>query len=114
MARMRIIPEGEPEFPITAEILSNLCSQKSVAERQCLEEFEYMCQQMDWTYAMSDDHRYWVSGQEQMKELNDMYDEFKVGSLAEDAKQIYEYYHCRAWGKKTIDGVPGEILKESA
>ena len=62
MARMRIIPEGEPEFPITAEILSNLCSQKSVAERQCLEEFEYMCQQMDWTYAMSDDHRYWVSG----------------------------------------------------
>tara|TARA_A100001201_G_scaffold6511_1_gene10785 strand:+ start:390 stop:731 length:342 start_codon:yes stop_codon:yes gene_type:complete len=111
MARMRLIPEGEPEFPITAQILSNLLSQKSVTDRQCLEEFEYKCQQMDWTYAMSDDHRYWVSGQEQMKELNELYDQFQLGSLADDAKTIYEHYHCRAWGKKTIDGVPGEILK---
>lgn len=99
MARMRLVPEGEPEFPITAQILSNLLSQKSVTDRQCLEEFEYKCQQMDWTYAMTEDHRHWVSGHEQMKELNDMYDQFKLGSLADDAKTIYEHYHCMAWGK---------------
>ena len=113
MARIRIVPEGEPEFPITAEILSNLCNQKSVAERQCLEEFEYMCQQFDWTYAMSDDHRYWVSGREEQEKLDKMYEEFKVGSLADDAKTIFEHYHCRAWGKYTIDGTPGEILREN-
>lgn len=112
MARLRITKEGEPEYPITAEILSNLLDQKSVSDRQCLEEFEHMCQQMDWTYAMSDDHRYWLSGQEQMKELDNMYEEFKQGSLSKDAKRIYEHYHCQAWGKRTIDGYPGEIVSQ--
>ena len=42
-----------------------------------------------------------------------MYEEFKVGSLADDAKTIFEHYHCRAWGKYTIDGTPGEILREN-
>ena len=91
------------EFPITAS------KERTVVDRQCLEEFELMCQQHDWTYEMSDDHRYWVKGQESYRDLMKTYNEFLEGSLATEAKQIFEHYHCRGWGKRTMGGTPGEI-----
>ena len=91
------------EFPITAS------KERTVVDRQCLEEFELMCQHHDWTYEMSDDHRYWVKGQEEYTELMKVYNDFQIGSMADDAKKIFEHYHCRGWGKKTVNGVPGEI-----
>ena len=97
MARLRYLAEGEVEYPITAEIISIKPFSKlpnySVAERQCLEEFEHMCQQHDWTYQMSDDHRYWVKGQEEYTELMKVYNDFQIGSMADDAKKIFEDYH---------------------
>lgn len=91
------------EFPITAS------KERTVVDRQCLEEFELMCQHHDWTYEMSDDHRYWVKGQESYRDLMKTYNEFLEGSLATEAKQIFEHYHCRGWGKRTMGGTPGEI-----
>ena len=111
--RLRFPADSDVEFPVTTEILSNLCEQKSVAERQCLEEFEQMCQQHDWTYEMSDDHRYWVTGQEQKQVLMKTYNEFLSGALANDAKRIYGYYHNRGWGKKTTNKVSGELSNGS-
>ena len=74
------------EFPITAS------KERTVVDRQCLEEFELMCQNHDWTYEMSDDHRYWVKGQESYRDLMKTYNEFLEGSLATEAKQIFEHY----------------------
>ena len=68
-------------------------------------EFETMLRRHDWTYAMSDDHRYWVSGEAAMKKINQMAREL-VKIDPQRTAALYNKYGREGWGREWKDVGP--------
>jgi hypothetical protein len=57
-----------------------------------LKKIEQMMKDFDSYYEMSDDHRYWVKGTEQKRELEKLKDELVKKGLSKDLNTIYQKY----------------------
>ena len=58
-----------------------------------LTEFEALCRLHDWTYAYSDDHRYWVAGEQSIKHIRAAQDRLENDPQLKDfGREIYTHY----------------------
>ena len=57
-----------------------------------LVEFEELCKNHDWWYAMSDDHRVWTRGTEERDALIAKLQECRNAGLTEESNEIWERY----------------------
>lgn len=56
-----------------------------------VEKFKQMLQRHDWTYMMSDDHRWYVAGQAEENRIMDMIKKYP------DLEPLYRDEHKRRW-----------------
>lgn len=60
--------------------------------RDLFNELEEKCKAHDWWFSMSDDHRFWVRGNEQRKEINKLVRRLRDIGLGKEADEIYYKY----------------------
>ena len=55
-----------------------------------LDKLREMCEQHDWFYSFSDDHRVWERGTQEIKAIREMMILCQESGMGREAKQIYE------------------------
>jgi hypothetical protein len=55
-----------------------------------LDKLKEMCEQHDWFYSFSDDHKVWERGNEEIKAIREMMILCQESGMGREAKQIYE------------------------
>lgn len=55
-----------------------------------LDKLKEMCEQHDWLYFYSDDHKVWARGNAEIKAIRDMMILCQESGMGREAKQIYE------------------------
>jgi hypothetical protein len=97
---LSITYEGDTtsQTPVMDKILENVTERFQDEEQlnatiKLLTEFETLCRMHDWTYAYSDDHRYWVAGEKSIGYIRTAYNKLeKDPQLKDFGREIYKHY----------------------
>lgn len=90
--------------PITFDPKTTLADVKTIgglgiAKNEALCELEWRFVNHDYTYMMSDDHRYWRRGVENFNRINELMSEFIGTPLEDEARDVWKEYFS-AYGLK--------------
>tara|TARA_R110000824_G_scaffold383594_2_gene577244 strand:+ start:112 stop:522 length:411 start_codon:yes stop_codon:yes gene_type:complete len=86
------------QTPVMDKILEDVTKRFQDKEQlkatiKLLTEFEALCRLHDWTYAYSDDHRYWVAGEKSIGHIRTAQNRLENDPQLKDfGREIYTHY----------------------
>ena len=97
---LSITYEGDTtsQTPVMDKILEDVTERFQDEEQlkatiKLLTEFEALCRLHDWTYAYSDDHRYWVAGEKTIGHIRTAQNRLENDPQLKDfGREIYTHY----------------------
>jgi hypothetical protein len=97
---LSITYEGDntSQTPVMDKILEDVTERFQDEEQlkatiKLLTEFEALCRLHDWTYAYSDDHRYWVAGEKTIGHIRTAQNRLENDPQLKDfGREIYTHY----------------------
>lgn len=97
---LSITYEGDntSQTPVMDKILEDVTERFKDEEQlkatiKLLTEFEALCRLHDWTYAYSDDHRYWVAGEKTIGHIRTAQNRLENDPQLKDfGREIYTHY----------------------